>query len=166
MNVDFHVDTKIPTETRPAIVICPNCNEPNYFRTSRLQYPAPMEGQPVQGLPKEIKLLYDEARACTQVGAYTSCIMACRKLLMHIAVEVGADTGLKFVQYVEYLADQGYVPPNGKEWVDRIRTRGNQASHEIVIMTRDDAQELLFFVQMLLTFIYEFPTRGKRSTAS
>jgi hypothetical protein len=27
-----------------------------------------------------------------------------------------------------FLSDKGYVPPNGKRWVDRIRTKGNQAT--------------------------------------
>jgi hypothetical protein len=58
---------------------------------------------------------------------------------------------------VQYLADAGYVPPNGKGWVDHIRKRGNEANHEIVIMTPADAKELIAFSEMLLKFIYEFP---------
>lgn len=78
-------------------------------------------------------------------------------MLMNIAVEQGASENLKFIEYVNYLADKGYVPPNGKHWVDHIRKKGNEATHEISLMTEGDAKELLTFVEMLLRFIYEFP---------
>jgi hypothetical protein len=78
---------------------------------------------------------------------------------MNIAVSQGAKPGGSFISYVEYLASNGYVPPNGKGWVDHIRKKGNEATHEIVLMTQDDAQELISFSEMLLKFIYEFPNR-------
>ena len=58
-----------------------------------------------------------------------------------------------------YLADNGYVPPNGRGWVDHIRKKGNEATHEIALMQQGDAEELISFVEMLLKFIYEFPAR-------
>ena len=50
-------------------------------------------------------------------------------------------------------------PPNGKGWVDHIRKKGNEAAHEIVLMTKADADELIVFSEMLLKFVYEFPNR-------
>lgn len=76
---------------------------------------------------------------------------------MNLAVGLGAGPDLKFIQYVEYLASQGYVPPNGKHWVDHIRQKGNEATHEIALMTEKESRELLLFIEMLLRFIYEFP---------
>jgi len=58
-----------------------------------------------------------------------------------------------------YLADNNYVPPDGKGWVDHIRKKGNEANHEIVIMSKEEAFELLSFVEMLLKIVYEFPAR-------
>jgi hypothetical protein len=78
-------------------------------------------------------------------------------MLMNIAVQEGAAEGLKFIEYVTYLSDHGYVPPNGKHWVDHIRKKGNEATHEIALMSDSDARELVSFVEMLLRFIYEFP---------
>ena len=94
-----------------------------------------------------------------KVSAFTSAVLACRKLLMNIAVAEGADEGKRFIEYVEYLADNGYVPPGGKGWVDHIRTQGNEATHEIAMKTEDEAKDLISFVEMLLKFIYEFPAR-------
>ncbi len=81
---------------------------------------------------------------------------------MNIAVAKGATAGNTFISYVEYLSNQNYIPPDGKEWVDIIRTKGNEATHEINIFEREDAEELLLFAEMLLRFIYEFPARLKR----
>jgi len=78
---------------------------------------------------------------------------------MHIAVDQKAKEGLSFLDYVEYLANNGFVPPNGKRWVDHIRKKGNEANHEIALMSQDDAKDLVSFAEMLLKFIYEFPNR-------
>jgi len=48
---------------------------------------------------------------------------------------------------------------DGKGWVDHIRKKGNEANHEIVIMKKGDALDLITFIEMLLKFIYEFPSR-------
>jgi hypothetical protein len=58
---------------------------------------------------------------------------------------------------VDYLANAGYVPPNGKGWVDHIRKKGNEANHEIVVMSKQDAEEVVTFTSMLLKFVYELP---------
>ena len=80
------------------------------------------------------------------------------KMLMNIAVQQGAAEGMKFIEYVSFLADKGFVPPNGKHWVDHIRKKGNEATHEIAIMSEQDAKDLIAFIEMLLRFIYEFPS--------
>ena len=58
---------------------------------------------------------------------------------------------------MDYLANAGYVPPNGKGWVDHIRKKGNEANHEIVVMSKQDAEEVVTFTSMLLKFVYELP---------
>ena len=60
---------------------------------------------------------------------------------------------------MQYLAAQGYVPPNGRGWVDHIRKKGNEANHEIALMSKTDAEELVLFIEMLLKFMYEFPNK-------
>ncbi len=81
---------------------------------------------------------------------------------MHIAVAKSAKGGKNFIEYVEYLSDNNYIPPDAKSWVDHIRKKGNEANHEIVIMEKEDAKDLLDFVGMLLKIIYEFPANLKK----
>ncbi|TFW72960.1 hypothetical protein C3Y98_00955 [Methylotenera oryzisoli] len=137
--------------------ICPNCGGPSFFAPDSTRYPSPALGNPVQHVPVELDSLYNEARRCTAATCYTAAVLVCRKMLMNIAVSQGAAEGLKFIEYVTYLSDKGYVPPNGKHWVDHIRKKGNEATHEIALMTEADAKELLQFLEMLLRFIFEFP---------
>jgi hypothetical protein len=89
--------------------------------------------------------------------AYTPSVLACRKILMNVSVALGAKAGEPFVNYVQFLADSGYVSPNGKHWVDHIRKKSNEANHEIALMSKDDAEQLITFVEMMLKFIYELP---------
>ena len=105
------------------VYVCPNCSRPTYF-AGTTQLPGVVPGVYVEHLPDDVKTLYREARNCVAIGSYTSAVLSCRKLLMHIAVDHHAVEGKKFVEYVEYLADKGYVPPNGRGWVDHIRTKG------------------------------------------
>lgn len=148
------------------IYICPRCERPTAFihREDGLvdQVPGPMEGATVQGLPETVSALYDEIRKCIQAGANTSAVLSSRKMLMHIAVDKGAETGRSFAEYVGYLDQAHYIPPDGRAWVDEVRKRSNEQNHEIVIATRDDAVQLLDFIEMLLRFIYEFPARIRR----
>lgn len=140
------------------LYICPHCTMPSLFAPG-MQVPGVSPGNDVTHLPKDLEALYNEARRCVAANAHTAAVLACRKLLMHIAVQQKAEKGKSFIEYVEYLAAQGFVPPNGKGWVDHIRKKGNEANHEIVLMAQSDAAELISFAEMLLKFIYEFPAR-------
>ena len=145
------------------IYICPSCNSPTYFNRTmneRFQTPAPLIGNEVSNISdKDIDSLYTEARACTGSNAFTAAVLSCRKVLMHIAVDKGAPKNKTFIEYVNYLSDHGYVPPDAKGWIDYIRTKGNEANHEIVLMKKEDALNLISFIEMLLKIIYEFPSR-------
>lgn len=161
-NIGFYYRDPPGNHLSYAIYVCSHCFRPNYFEDQgdrTVQVPGAAFGSPVEGVPTTVDALYDEARNCMKVSAYTSAVLACRKLLMNIAVAEGADEGEQFIKYVEYLADKGYVPPGGKGWVDHIREQGNEATHEIDMKSEADAKDLISFVEMLLKFIYEFPGR-------
>jgi hypothetical protein len=140
------------------IYICPNCNKPTFInKTPFEQTPGPRLGNNLSHLPNDVEQLYNEARNCLSVNAFTASVLSCRKLLMNVAVSKGADAGKSFVFYVNFLNDNHYIPPNSQTWVDHIRNKGNEATHEIPSMTKEDATELLTFTEMLLRFVYELP---------
>jgi uncharacterized protein DUF4145 len=139
------------------IFFCSHCGQPTFFDEKGGQFPGVRFGNDVTHLPKEIEQLYSEARGAMSSQAHTPAVLACRKILMNVAVSLGAKAGEPFVNYVQFLADKGYVPPNGKHWVDHIRTKSNEANHEIALMSKGEAEKLITFVEMMLKFIYELP---------
>ncbi len=133
--------------------ICPHCEKPTFFGIG-FQVPEVAPGNEISYLPESVDQLYKEARNCVSVQAYTSSVLSCRKLLMNVAVSQGADAGKSFFHYVEYLAENGFVPPNGRGWIDHIQKRGNETTHEIIVMSKENAEELISFVEMLLKFLH------------
>jgi hypothetical protein len=152
---------------RGGVWVCPNCYHATYVSPLELtQVPGVSFGKPVSHVPTELSVLYDEARRCTSDSCFTAAVLACRKMLMNIAVNEGAKAGESFLSYVDYLAKKGFVPPNGRHWVDHIRKKSNEANHEIALMTEQDAKELITFLEMLLRFIYEFPNLVPQPSAA
>jgi hypothetical protein len=138
------------------IRVCSNCGAPTFFLTNDTDYaPAPLPGHAVDNVPSDLAILFQEARASAGAGAPTAAVMTCRKILMHIAVQEGAKENLSFKAYVNFLAENHYTPPKSDKWVDYIRDLGNDANHEIKVMTAQDARIVIKFVQMLLEFLYE-----------
>ncbi|MDP3946515.1 MAG: DUF4145 domain-containing protein [Lutibacter sp.] len=146
------------------IYICHFCTRPTFFDSDNKQIPGAKIGNAIKHIiNQDIEMLFHEANDCFTIGAYTSSVICCRKLLMNISVEQGAKEGLGFVQYVSYLNDNNFIPPNGKNWVDSIRKLGNEANHRIDFKTQNDAKLIITFTEMLLRFIYEMPGLMKES---
>src|SRR3989339_692033 len=129
----FGHDTNSPVINNTFIYICHQCNKPTFFDISGNQTPCTTYGEEINDISsEEVALLYNEARNCMGRRAYTAVVLCCRKLLMNIAVSKGAKKGLSFIEYVKYLSDQNYIPP--------------------------DAEDLINFIGTLLKIIYEFPS--------
>ncbi|HAT4283509.1 TPA: DUF4145 domain-containing protein [Clostridium perfringens] len=139
------------------IYICHNCNKPTFFDVDGTQTPGVLYGEEVEYLSKEVKELYDEARDCFSVNAFTSSILCCRKLLMNCAVDQGADEGKSFVYYINFLEENHYTPKNIKNCIDKIRTLGNEGTHKIESRTEDEAKLAIDFTSLVLKMIYEAP---------
>lgn len=142
-----------------SIYICHLCDNPTFFDGQGHQTPGPLICDDLKKLPKEsgIVQLYDEARRSFAANSPTAAVLCCRTLLMHIAEDKGLKEPKNFKQCVDYLFDEGYLGKPAKPWVDHIRDTGNDATHEIVIMSPDDARRLIKFSELVLKSIYEFP---------
>ena len=140
------------------INICPQCNGPSFFSSENKQWPGPRPGGSVKALGKEIEDVYNEARDCLSVNAYTGTVMLCCKILMNVAVEKGAAEGLHFAGYVGWLLQEGYAPKGSEGWVTYIKDRGNEANHEIVPKGQDEAIGVLRFTEQLLRNMFELPS--------
>lgn len=167
-NIGYHMYDNHTNSSRDIeegyIYICHKCNKPTYIDREN-QVPGATYGKKFK---KEIfnnnlvYQLYEEACQCMKINAYTSVGMCCRKLLMHISVDCGAEEGKKFAYYVEYLDQNNFIPTNCKKWVDIIRNKGNEANHEIIILNENDAKQLIQFIQIMISVIYEMPYQAEQ----
>lgn len=148
-----------PTNTDSYYVLkCPACDMPAIYDVcSKTTSPAGKALKDVKHLPESIKKAYDEVSRAIGAQCYTSAVVYARTVIAHIAVDLGADDDLSFVKYVEYLSKNGYTPPNAKDWIDKIRLMGNEATHDLVFWDKDAAETIGKFLMYLLIFIYELP---------
>lgn len=137
------------------IYICPHCNAPHIIDEQNQVIPEALPGKPVKRLPKEIAVIYDEARNCIAAGANTAAVMVLRKILMNLAVEEGAKEGDSFENYIKFLCDNGFVHRRQQKQAEHIKRLGNKANHKIEPRTKEDALELLNVVQLILINNYE-----------
>jgi Domain of unknown function (DUF4145) len=143
---------------RARIDVCHHCTRPTFFDEDGRQYPDTSHGESVNNVSDvALNQIYEEARKAISAGCFTAAVLCCRKLLMHLAVAKGAKAGESFKSYVEFLGNNNHVPAACKTWVDQIRDTGNEANHEIKMMKREDAKDLVSFCEMLLKITYEFP---------
>ena len=109
---------------------------------------------------------YAEARKSISSESYTACVLVCRKILMNVAVGKGAPKGDTFTRYIDYLVQTGYITVTMKEWVDKIRDNGNDATHEIPPPDSEKAGTTLEFTVLLLKNVYETAYRMKPDPVS
>lgn len=140
------------------IVCCPACTLPTTIEveTGR-QLPAPTPGEHVEHLPKSVEALYEQARLGARIGAYNACVMVCRVLLMHVAVEREAKAGNGFVSYIDYLIEHQDITPSMRPLARYVRDIGTTANHTVEILTEQDADRTLHLTSALLKQVYEYP---------
>lgn len=141
------------------VYICPNCNKPTFKDEIILetQVPLPKIDNNLQNIPLEVMKVYQEALDAYSAEAFTGTTLLCRKLLMHIAVNLGAKEGENFAYYVKFFDEQHFISPRSHGWVDEIRKIGNKANHELDVNTKEEAEKDLIFCEMILKSNYEYP---------
>ena len=142
--------------SKSKIYICHKCGSPNVYDMVGNPIISKKPGKFICKLPDDIKTVYEEARSCLSVEAYTGAIMLFRKIIMNMAVEEGAEENKNFKHYIDYLCDNGYVHKKQVKQADTIRELGNSANHQIECRTKDEAESMLKFIEFLLLNNYEF----------
>lgn len=148
------------------IYCCTTCWKPTFFDENNVQWPFGVYGEKVIDInDQDVSALYEEARICVGFSP-TAAVLACRKILMHVAVAKGAKENLGFAAYIDYLSDNNHVPQGAKDWINPIKKNGNVANHKIKIVGQEEAESTLDFTTMLLKVIYEYPAKSKKINSS
>ena len=134
-------------------------------------FPPAAGDRPIRNLPNHIDELWREAVLTHSVGAYTSSVLMCRKIVFATAVEFGlapkADNNRapSFLACVNYLVENDYLTRRMKnDWADSLRAWGNDATHEIEAITDRTATNALDFTQQLLAMSFQFTHDAQASS--
>ncbi len=144
-----------------AIRICRRCRRPTFFEIAQPPFPEPLPGEAIPHVPEPVNGMYEEARACVRAGAHRSAALACRTTLMYIATQLNGEQRIEggFQANIKWLFDNHWIPPNGRAWVEHIREKGNDATHEVMTPDPELARQLVDFLEILLRVVYDMPNR-------
>lgn len=146
--------------TKYAILTCAACGEPFVARKEE-KYKGewlavyPIQHRPVaEEIPEPIKSEFREAHLCFAIEAHRACLAMCGIILEALWREQEA-SGLKD------LKDKGIISLQLYERANEIRLWGNVAKHEPIpdVVTREDSEQLLTYLEMLLDTVYVEPKR-------
>lgn len=139
---------------------CPDCFMPVIIGMNGKVIPTSqfLPFNDVEYLPDAVAKMYFECRKCFANECYHSVLILARTMIMHIAVDKGAQGGGKtFEFYVNHLVDKGFISPHVQGWVDKIRKLGNKYVHKLDEATKEDAELTLKFIMYLLIYVYQLP---------
>ena len=137
-------------------MVCPVCSNGILETREGSIWPPPLAGRPINGLPDDIAAAWLECRQTFGAGAYTATELMCRKILMHVAVDVlGMEAGEGFLTYVESMEAKGHIAAGLKPAIDKIRQRGNFATHQLPPSSAEDAERTMRITHYLLSGQYE-----------
>lgn len=163
-------NTQLPElrEGGPAWYLCTNCRRPSVLDGGVVQ-PSSRPLRTPRGLPSIDASIWEEARSCLGVYAYSATVMLCRKLLLHVAVEKGLPAKDKrnrapsYMDAVKHLESVGVITTDMREWVDEIKDIGNDANHELTPIAEAQARDVATFTEQLLILAYEMRALRARS---
>lgn len=120
-----------------------------------LVYPT-QGGELSQAVPDTLRQTFTEAVKCMQAGCYTASVIMGRRLVEGLANLNGAQ-GRTLAAKLAHLKSKGILDARLLEWSDLIKNVGNDGAHETnSAVSRQDAQEVLRFVEALVDYHYTY----------
>lgn len=101
-----------------------------------------------------VGLTYKEARLCISYDLYTATVMICRKLIMSLAVDLGAKKGATYKEYIKYILDTDLATPI-INILEPIRLHGNCSNHHLAPPSEEVAEEIFMLTTAFLHTIRE-----------
>jgi hypothetical protein len=122
-------------------------------------YPEPEKAEAPEHIPPPAASPFIQAVESRRAGHYDAAGAMYRKAL---------DVGLKAIDplmkgvlhaRIEKLAEDHRLTPSLKEWAHGIRLDGNDASHAEEAFTKEEAEEMHAFTQLVLTYLFTLPEK-------
>lgn len=110
-------------------------------------------------VPKPIRDTYDEAQRCLTVSSYTGAALLARRVVEGICAHLNAQ-GRTLHDKLQFLKDDGVLDERLHQWSSLVKDIGNEGAHDTSdLVTREDAEEVLSFVEALLDYLYVYRMR-------
>jgi predicted metal-binding protein len=145
------------------------CGESGYSLTSNEIFDAYLfsriypEAKPLEApqyTPENIAKSYKTAVKNLRNGGddsdYEAAVLMARKAL-EAACNFFNAQGFNLKQKINYLAEHRVITPALAEWAHEIRDIGNEAAHESGPFTKVDAEQTVYFAEMLFTYLFTLP---------
>lgn len=110
-------------------------------------------------VPKALRVDHEEAQRCLEAKCYSAAAIMARRIIEGICRDQGYQSGDLF-RRLKAMRDAGAIDARLYEWADAAREVGNEGAHASdAPVTREDAEEVLNFVEGLLDYLYVFQAR-------
>lgn len=110
-------------------------------------------------VPKSIRGDFAEAQRCMRARGYTAAAIMARRVVESIRKTQGYPDGSLF-SALQKMRDEHKIDPRLYEWADSVREVGNEGAHDTETqVSREDAREVLRFVEALVDYLYVFQQR-------
>jgi hypothetical protein len=146
-----------PYQPTYGIIVCQSCSELFVARKEDSGWLAvyPIQHKPVaEEIPEPIRSEFEEANLCFAIGAYKACVTMCMVALESLWRQQKA-SGLND------LRDRGVISPQQFNQATEIRLWARLVKHEFILdaATREEAEELLTYLEEILHDVYVQPSR-------
>ena len=120
-------------------------------------WPALAEIEAPGGLTDDVELDFIEAKTNVLEGRYKSGASGLRDVLEAALKTLPEVSGrMSLFDRIDALASKGRLTKELKEWAHAVRLLGNESTHESR-PTKEQAEELLHFVEMLFQYLFTLP---------
>ncbi len=153
--------------------ICANCKRGIYleghvinhngnfpFKAFNTCYPAPDIERAPEFTPEQAAHDFEEAASCLRTGNYKAASIMARASL-EAAVKSLEAKGNNLKEKINDLAARHIITPDLADWAHEIRTIGNNAAHDGTPHTKQDAEDIIDFAEMLYIYLFTLPGRIK-----
>lgn len=127
-------------------------------------YPGKMPPSTPAFTPEPLANYFKQAVDALQSGSADASGAMSRKVVDVSTQKLLGEDAKKFTtiqKRIDELAARNLLTPDLKEWAHVVRLEGNDASHDEDPYTPEEADELLSFVDLYLTYVYAMPGRLK-----
>ena len=131
-------------------------------------YPEPLPSTCPDHTPDNLQRVFLQAANALKRGDPDASGAMCRKVIDGSTQSLLGDEAKNYPSIysrIEALAARGALTPDLKEWAHQVRLGRADAAHDLDPFSQEEADELLDFAELYLTYVYSIPGRRARAAA-